>query len=196
MQCLNICIISDCLKHDTVTVHAFIFPVLAYLRSKHHTLKNNVYFSDGAASQYKNFKNFTNLCHHRNDHGLEAEWHFFATSHGKSPCDGIGGTVKCLVAWASLQATVVNHSLTARQMFEWASEHISSITFFLVSVDDVTENEAKFELTSRLPSTRGAPDSRVMGLSGIRPVIFLYPAGYRIICFSEDNCQFVLLVPY
>ena len=39
-------------------------------------------------------------------------------------------------------------------------------------------------------------DSRVMGLSGIRPVIFLYPAGYRIICFSEDNCQFVLLVPY
>ena len=35
------------------------------------------------------------------------------------------------------------------------------------------------------------PDSRVMGLSSIRPVIFLYLAGYRIICFSEDNCQFV-----
>ena len=28
---------------------------------------------------------------------------FFATSHGKSPCDGIGGTIKHLVARASLQ---------------------------------------------------------------------------------------------
>ncbi|ESO09020.1 hypothetical protein HELRODRAFT_168952 [Helobdella robusta] len=32
------------------------------------------------------------------DFGLKAEWHFFATSHGKSPCDGIGGTTKRLVA--------------------------------------------------------------------------------------------------
>ena len=28
---------------------------------------------------------------------------FFATSHGKSVCDGIGGTVNCLTANASLQ---------------------------------------------------------------------------------------------
>ena len=40
------------------------------------------------------------------------------------------------------------------------------------------------------------PDSMVMGLSGIQLVIFLYPARNRTICFSEDNCQFVLLVPY
>ena len=24
---------------------------------------------------------------------FQAEWHFYATSHGKGPCDGIGGTV-------------------------------------------------------------------------------------------------------
>ena len=34
-----------------------------------------------------------NLCNHVNDFGFHAIWLFFATSHGKSPCDGIGGTV-------------------------------------------------------------------------------------------------------
>ena len=42
-----------------------------------------IYFSDGAASQYKNYKNFINLCYHENDFGVPAEWNFFATSHGK-----------------------------------------------------------------------------------------------------------------
>ena len=31
---------------------------------------------------------------------------FLATSHGKGPCDGIGGTVKRLATKASLQRTL------------------------------------------------------------------------------------------
>ena len=85
-----------------------------------------IYFSDGTAGQYKNF---TNTCHHKNDHGLEAEWDFFATSHGKSPCDGTGGTVKRLVSRTSLQATVEDHILTATEMFNWTSNHIAGINF-------------------------------------------------------------------
>ena len=46
---------------------------------------------------------FLNLCHHNEDFGMDAEWNFFATSHGKGPCDGLGGTVKRLAAKASLQ---------------------------------------------------------------------------------------------
>jgi hypothetical protein len=57
-------------------------------------IKHIHYFSDGSAAQYKNFKNFINLCNHYNDFGITAEWNFFCTSHVKSPCDGIGGTVK------------------------------------------------------------------------------------------------------
>lgn len=49
------------------------------------------YFSDGAASQYKNKVNLLNLCMHDADFNIKAEWHFFATSHGESTCDGIGG---------------------------------------------------------------------------------------------------------
>ena len=38
------------------------------------------------------------------DHNLQAQWHFFARSHGKPPCDGLGKTTKHLVARASLQS--------------------------------------------------------------------------------------------
>ena len=69
-----------------------------------------IYFSDGAASQYKNFKNFINLCHHEKDFDMKAEWHFFATSHGKVPCDGLGGTIKRLAAKASLQRPTTTKS--------------------------------------------------------------------------------------
>ena len=53
-----------------------------------------IYFSDGCAGQYKNYKNFVNLCHHLSDVGIEAFWNFFATSHGKYSCDGIGRITK------------------------------------------------------------------------------------------------------
>ena len=42
--------------------------------------KKCICFSDGASSQYKHCKNFINLCHHNSDHGLQAEWNFFAFS--------------------------------------------------------------------------------------------------------------------
>ena len=56
--------------------------------------KDVTYFSDGCASQYKNCKNLFNMCHHVSEFGINAKWVFFATSHGKQPCDRIAGTVK------------------------------------------------------------------------------------------------------
>ena len=35
--------------------------------------KKMFYFSDGCTGQYKNCKNFMNLCHHSVDFGFEAE---------------------------------------------------------------------------------------------------------------------------
>jgi hypothetical protein len=124
---LSYCVISDCMKHDTIAVHAFISRLLTHLKQNLPDTEKVIYFSDGAASQYKHYKNFANLCHHKSDFQIEAEWHFFATSHGKSPCDGIGGTVKRLTARASLQAPIDNQILTPCDMFTWASKNIESI---------------------------------------------------------------------
>ena len=94
------------------------------------------YFSDGAPSQYKNYKFLSNLYYHHCDYGIQAEWHFFATSHGKSPCDGKGGTVKCLLARASFQST---HILFVRDMFDWCVKSIDGISFLLVSFEEIEE---------------------------------------------------------
>lgn len=42
-------------------------------------------FTDGAASQYKNLKNYSNLVHHQEDFGLTAEWHFLPPATARMP---------------------------------------------------------------------------------------------------------------
>lgn len=94
------CVISDCTLHDTNSFYAFQTELLPLLISQFKTCGITVshinYFSDGCAAQYKNRKNFVNLAHHRGDFGVTAEWNFFATAHGKGPCDALGGTTKRL----------------------------------------------------------------------------------------------------
>lgn len=74
--------------------------VISFLNENCPHVKSIHYFSAG---QYKNKYNFINLCLHKNDFQLKAQWSFFATSHGKTECDGIGSTVKCLARKESLQ---------------------------------------------------------------------------------------------
>jgi len=158
LSCMSLCVISDCMQHDTVTVHTFLQAILEHIKKELPQVCHVKYFSDGAASQYKNYKNFSNLCYHATDFGLSAEWHFFATSHGKSVCDGIGGTVKRLATRASLQQISTSHILTPEQLFSWAQSNISGIHVFFVPVSDVELNRAKlsarFELSKTIPGTR------------------------------------------
>ena len=60
---------------------------------------------------------------------MPAEWHFFATSHGKGPCDGVGGTVKRLAAHASLQRPYYDQIMTPHQLFVFAQSEIPAMTF-------------------------------------------------------------------
>ena len=151
--------ISNCLKHDTVAVYQFQKKLIAFLKTRFpYKITKMVYFSDGAASQYKNRKNFINLCHHEVDFGVPAEWHFSATSHGKSACDGIGGTVKRLAARASLQMPYENQIMTAFQLFQWATENITQIVFtFCTSEEHEAESkhlEERFKKVQTIAGTR------------------------------------------
>ena len=94
----------------------------------------------------KYFKNIANLNYHYMDYELKAEWHFFATSHGRSPCDGIGGTVKHSLARASLQNTSI---LDINEMYEWSASHIDDIKFFKVTESDVERHFDTFDLEKR-----------------------------------------------
>jgi hypothetical protein len=145
-------VISESNAHDTVAVHLFQKVLINFLTMKIGKPKKIIYFSDGCAAQYKNRKNFINLCHHEDDFGMPAEWHFFATSHGKGPCDGVGGTVKRLAARASLQRPYNEQILTPRQLFDFGCFEIPSVNFHYTTADE-HETEAVL-LSNRFEATR------------------------------------------
>ena len=156
---LNFVVISNCMNHDTVAVHLFQKKLILFLkRALSFFPVKVIYFSDGAASQYKNRKNFVNLCNHQADFGVSAEWHFSATSHGKGACDGLGGTVKRLATKASLQRPYKEQIMTPLQLFQWASASICGVTFDYVSVEEY-ESE-KQNLETRFDSCRTIPGTR------------------------------------
>ena len=64
------------------------------------------FFSDGAAGQFKNCYNLSTITNPTamiHEEVKEADWNFFATSHGKGAVDGVGGTVKRAVFCRILQ---------------------------------------------------------------------------------------------
>ena len=141
----NICIISDSKDHSTTAVWCFQKPVIQYLMEQWPEMKKVHYFTDGCGGQYKNKYNFMNLCFHKEDFGLYAEWNFFATSHGKSACDGIGWTVKRLVAKESLRRPYNNQILDTSSMLKYCSEEIPGITFLFVDIEEIKQAESQLE---------------------------------------------------
>lgn len=121
--------ISDCRKHDTVLFYLFQKEFIKFLKNKHNNIVKAIYFTDGCGGQYKNFKNFLNITYHEEDFGIPAEWNFFATSHGKGACDGIGGTVKRLAARASLQRPYNDQITTPHELYTWSKANLPNINF-------------------------------------------------------------------
>ena len=113
--------------------------MINYLHELLPQVKKLFYFSDGCGTQYKNYKSFMNLCLHKQDFGLDAEQIFFASSHGKSPCDKIGGSVKCHAAKRSLRRPINNQILDYQDMLNVCKEEISKIKFFRISKETMDE---------------------------------------------------------
>lgn len=158
LQHVSFVIISECLIHDTIATHLFQRFLIDFLKDKYSLVKKVIYFSDGAAAHYKNRKNFINLCYHKKDFAVCAEWHFTATAHGKGVCDGVGGTLKRLAARASLQRPYDQQIMTPKHLFEWAVQNISLISFKYSTIDDYWMEEKKlkdrFEQSRTIPGTQ------------------------------------------
>ena len=90
--------------------------------------------------------------------GVKCEWNFFATSYGKSPYDGIEGTVKRLVTRASLQRPISNQILAADKMFESCVEEIKGIDFLFLKNQDIgnirVNMEERYKRAGTVPETR------------------------------------------
>ncbi|KAK3920100.1 ARL14 effector protein [Frankliniella fusca] len=131
--------VSDYLNHDTSAVYAFQRRLIEKLKEENPTIKKLFYSSDGAASQYKNKFNVANLCHHLQDFGIEAEWDFSASAHGKGPSDSAGGTAKRLAYKESLRKTFEGHILTAADLTDFINKKIEKITAVLVPESEIQD---------------------------------------------------------
>ncbi|KAK2711266.1 hypothetical protein QYM36_012450 [Artemia franciscana] len=128
----NHCFISDDLQHDTCLVNYVQKEISKWLKENHPKIKQVHYFTDGCAGQYKNRNNFKNLTNHHEDFGRKAEHSFFATSHGKSICDGLEGTVKRILKKASLQLSDENQIKTATAVYDFCKVNIEKINFHFI----------------------------------------------------------------
>ena len=158
LQHYSLCFISDDNMHDTSFVYQIQKLLVNFLKEKLPHVKKIIYVSDGCGAQYKNYKNFMNLCSHKQDFGLDAEWVFFATSHGKSPCDGIGGSVKRHAAKRSLQRPLYNQILDYKAMLEVCETEMKSIVF--IGIDKTEMQEVRKEMEKRYEDGDTVPGTR------------------------------------
>jgi len=69
-----------------------------------------------------------NVCSHNKDFNFNVKsYNFFTTSHGKSPCDAIGGTIKRTVMRHCLRAPPEGQITTPKEMYEYAAQEIKGV---------------------------------------------------------------------
>lgn len=97
----------------------------AFIKVNYPHITEVHYFSEWYhAAQYKNKYKFINLCLQKKDYQFKAQWSFFAASHGKTECDGIGGTVKRLAQKESLQLPLKRQIITVTELFNFCKNRI------------------------------------------------------------------------
>lgn len=136
-------------------MHVFLKQLISAIREFIPGIKKINYFSDGCAGQYKNCENFLWLCKHKELYNIEASWSFFATSHGKSPCDGIGGTMRKAAARESLCRPYENQILTAEDFYQFCTSNIKNIKSIFVENSIIKAARENFSKSAdTLPGTR------------------------------------------
>ena len=99
----SLCIISDDNNHNTNFVYKIQTILVDYLKTFQLWIRSSILL----VAVLKNIRITKpllchKLCHHQQELNMNPKWILLATSHGRSPCDGVKG-VQCYVAKLSLQ---------------------------------------------------------------------------------------------
>ena len=95
-------LVSDCTDHDKYSVHVALKTLLGQIFTFIPDIQNMIFFSDGAASQFKQKYTLCNITYLAEEFNVSMEWNFFESYHGKD-VDAIGGLVKKMV-WAAVRS--------------------------------------------------------------------------------------------
>lgn len=154
----SIVMISDDLKHDTATYYTYQKILHKHLSEKEIVASKIIYITDGASQHFKNRFNFVNLIYYKDDFNINAEAHFHATSHGKGPCDGLGGNLKRLATRASLQLPPSRSIISPMRLYDWAKSSLKQTAIYYCSKDDIERQriflQARFDSAATIPGTK------------------------------------------
>lgn len=151
-------LLSDCTTHDTTAVYLSQTYVIPAIVTKFPRLTKLFYASDGAVQHFKNRYQMVNMVNHEEDFSIKAEWHYNATAHGKSSCDGVGSVLKSQATRASLQDKGNEAILNSTELYNWAKNKFPNITFFHYTQQD-------YDRVSRKLSKRFKTAPKVMKIS-------------------------------
>ena len=89
---------------------------------------------------------------------MDAKLNFFATTHGKFPCDGIGGSAKRLSTAEYLAHPYHNQILSAEEMLKFCECQIPGVTFKFLPKDEMAQShlhEGRYRaVEDAIPGTR------------------------------------------
>lgn len=128
---------SDNRNHSKDTVLAYIDRLLEELPSSSKIIQ---IWSDGPSSQFKNKYIAMALQVLERKHERKIMWNYFATSHGKGPVDGIGGSVKRQV-WLN----VLKRKCTINRANDFvnAMESTSQVRGILMTEDELLQRNRR-----------------------------------------------------
>ena len=134
---------SDNLIHGKETIGPYIDYLLSTFPK---SIKTVSLWSDGPPSQFKNKFIVSLIPVLEKKYDISIRWNYFATSHGKGPVDGIGGSVKRQV-WNAVRSrkALVNDALS----FCSTAKQVSNVNVVHISNDIVDSANSKLD-TSRL----------------------------------------------
>ncbi|CAF3317809.1 unnamed protein product [Rotaria sp. Silwood2] len=136
-------LVSDNVTHDKYCIHVCLNYIISELKQYLPNLEEITFFSDGAASQFKQRYLFQNLTRMMMEHDLKLSWNFFATSHGKGVVDAIGGIVKRMV-WQEIM-TKKQLCRTATDFVHIANKKTSTIIVHEISQTEIDASKQKLQ---------------------------------------------------
>ena len=136
-------IVSNTLVYSASTVAAFLDELYRELKIAFPSLQKVHYWTDSPSSQYRNRFMFYTLAKHKQLYGCDAQWNYFEAGHGKSACDGLGGTTKRKADESSRQGnTVIQNS---EDFYAWAYQSsMKDVKFLYVDKKECEQKQAIF----------------------------------------------------
>lgn len=146
--------VSDVISHNATAVYAILKKIIPIIKEDYPVTKKIHYLTDSPPSQYRNKTIFQVLVDHETDFGMQAQWNYLESGHGKGPCDGLGASVKRAADMAIKQGKATIQD--GKDFYNWTTkESGSKVKYTYYSQQDYDETKTILESKQKCQAVSG-----------------------------------------